>query len=168
MSANDLDLSDNDRNELATALAALTPQVHIDRDALLLAMGRASARSGRVWPILTLFSTLIATGLAVRLATLPEPTVRIEVVREMVPAPGNPQPTLPSSPSPAVQPEIERPYLTANAPELPLISPMAELEQNLAREGFDAIPLPRQPSPGQPVGPYPPLSSWYDLRRSMN
>jgi hypothetical protein len=70
----------DDLSQFADCLAAVPPDPgRLDRDALLFAAGRASARRGAFWPAAAAALALLSAGLATTL--LLRPPERVEVVR---------------------------------------------------------------------------------------
>lgn len=130
-----------DRAELSgleTALRELTPRCELDREALMFAAGRASARARWAWPCLAAVSTAAAAVLAVILGSRPAPVPEVRVVYVQVPAPAVADHPPPPAPGPDSSP-------APGASDWPPVAAGMRLREHLFHWGLDGLPLPAAP-----------------------
>jgi hypothetical protein len=89
---------DTELTELEAALRGLQPRADLDRAAVCFRAGRASARSGWVWPLAAVASAATAAVLGFLLLTRPVPPAVERIVVVTVPVP---TPAPPDAPQPA-------------------------------------------------------------------
>jgi hypothetical protein len=140
---------DTELTELEAALRSLQPRADLDRAALWFRAGRASVRSGWVWPL-----AAAASAAGVLLLTRPTPPAIERIVYVTVPAPA---PAPPDVPHPAPEPpspphDLGTPLAAAvsETTEWGLPSEGQRLREHILRWGLDGLPQPPEPAPATP------------------
>jgi hypothetical protein len=130
-------LGDPGLTQLATALSALAPRPAVlDRDRLMFAAGRRSARCSRLWPCVSALLAVLSVGLGTALVLRPEP----RVVYVTPPAPPPPAPA-----------EAREPTVAAKDDHWQEQIESLRLRNRVLRLGVEA--LPEAPRPQQTEKP---------------
>jgi hypothetical protein len=134
---------------LERALAGLAPSAEgLNRDALMFAAGRASARRGWAWPCAAATAGAAAVLLAALLLLRPNPPAEVRYVEVPVP------PVQPDNPAPAAPDESPEPEATPAPPPASPLRPEIDyltLRQQVERWGDAALPR----TPAADEGPAP-------------
>jgi hypothetical protein len=129
------DVGDPGLTQLATALSALAPRPAVlDRDRLMFAAGRQSARRSRLWPCVSALLAVLSVGLGTALVLRPEP----RVVYVTPPAPP------PPAPAPA---ESREPTVAAKDDHWQEQIESLRLRNRVLRLGVEALPEAPRPQP---------------------